>query len=181
LARALEDYLEARYQMRFEMNEGGYGVWHPDFGKFTLYAWDENLDKAIKELDGMREFFIKMQFQQGNELPFPEEPKPYSGNFVLRIPKDLHARLAQEAKENNVSLNAYIQHLLSERHRETSAEQTLKEIQSQINAHIATLREKEKQATASAEQTSKEIQSQINALIATLREKEKQVAAEDTA
>ena len=33
------------------------------------------------------------------------QPKSYSGNFITRIPKTLHARLAQRAAAEGVSIN----------------------------------------------------------------------------
>jgi len=37
----------------------------------------------------------------------------YSGNVIVRMPKELHKRLALKAKQNNVSLNVYIVYLLT--------------------------------------------------------------------
>ena len=34
--------------------------------------------------------------------------KKYSGKLLLRMPKSLHAHLAEEAEDENVSLNAFI-------------------------------------------------------------------------
>jgi len=37
----------------------------------------------------------------------------YNGRFLVRMPRELHERLAQAAKDNNTSLNQYIVYLLS--------------------------------------------------------------------
>jgi len=43
-----------------------------------------------------------------------EEPdKPFSGNFVVRIPPDLHRELYTEAKKEGKSLNALIEEKLA--------------------------------------------------------------------
>ncbi len=39
--------------------------------------------------------------------------REYSGKLMLRIPRDLHRELIQEAKENGVSLNQYAVYKLS--------------------------------------------------------------------
>ncbi len=44
-----------------------------------------------------------------------------SGQFRLRIPKDLHAAMVQEAKRQGVSLNSYVLYLLSTRHSQETA------------------------------------------------------------
>ena len=42
-----------------------------------------------------------------------ERIESYSGKFVVRVPRSLHARLAKRAKAEGVSLNQYIAHRLS--------------------------------------------------------------------
>ena len=41
----------------------------------------------------------------GEEAPEPISVKSYSGKFMIRVPPDLHRRLALEAAESGVSLN----------------------------------------------------------------------------
>ncbi len=38
----------------------------------------------------------------------------FSGRFVQRVPKSLHARLAMQAKKDGVSLNTFILSIISE-------------------------------------------------------------------
>lgn len=53
---------------------------------------------------------------QGEEqrISFDDQPR-HSGQFRLRLPKDLHQDLAREAREQGVSLNSYVLYLLSTR------------------------------------------------------------------
>jgi hypothetical protein len=44
-----------------------------------------------------------------------------SGQFRLRIPRDLHAALVREAGAQGVSLNSYVMYLLSTRHSQEIA------------------------------------------------------------
>lgn len=44
----------------------------------------------------------------------PETKKKYSGRFVVRLPSNLHQRLAEQAEQNNVSLNQMVATLLAE-------------------------------------------------------------------
>ena len=50
-----------------------------------------------------------------------------SGQFRLRIPKDLHAALSREAGSQGVSLNSYVMYLLSTRHSQEMAWQDASE------------------------------------------------------
>ena len=68
--------------------------------------------------------------ENGDEVPLPlddesifeyEPPEDelsadnekYSGKFVIRLPKSLHAKLVREAKKEGVSLNTYVMYKLS--------------------------------------------------------------------
>ena len=43
----------------------------------------------------------------------PHELDSYSGQFKLRIPKSLHRRLAEQARQEGISMNQYCVYLLS--------------------------------------------------------------------
>lgn len=43
----------------------------------------------------------------------PKNEKTYSGHLTLRVPKQLHRKLVEEAKRNGVSLNQYALYKLS--------------------------------------------------------------------
>ena len=55
------------------------------------------------------ELLIESHIEAGDPLPeAPRKATDYSGKFALRLPKTLHAHLAEEASEEGVSLNTYI-------------------------------------------------------------------------
>jgi len=112
----IDEYFKLDYPVSFVRSEAGYEVWHPDFGRAAVSAVDKNLNKAIKELDAGRQALIEFLFDKGMEIPIPtQDEEVYSGRFVVRVPKDLHAKLARQARKNGGSLNQYIVYLLSER------------------------------------------------------------------
>jgi predicted HicB family RNase H-like nuclease len=49
----------------------------------------------------------------GEEVPEPLATKQFSGKFLLRIPPELHRRLALEAAEAGVSLNRFASNKLA--------------------------------------------------------------------
>jgi predicted HicB family RNase H-like nuclease len=59
------------------------------------------------------ELWIEAKLEGGFPVPAPAEESRYSGKFVLRLPKSLHARLAMEAEKEGVSLNQYALYRLS--------------------------------------------------------------------
>ena len=79
---------------------GGFLVTVPDLP--GCVADGETIDAAIAEAhDAFKEWAAAIQQDKG-ALP---APKTYSGQFVQRIPKSLHRRLAARAAAEGVSLN----------------------------------------------------------------------------
>ena len=72
--------------------------------------------EALAELEHAISAWIEAAKAVGNEIPRPTDlarsPK-YSGRFVVRLPTELHARLAELAQMNGVSLNQYIVYRLA--------------------------------------------------------------------
>jgi len=53
------------------------------------------------------EGWIEARLEGGFDVPTPMDIDNYSGKFVIRLPRSLHARLAAEAEREGVSLNQY--------------------------------------------------------------------------
>jgi antitoxin HicB len=82
-----------------------------------LSAFGATPEEAWQELDEALEGAIDVHRDEGWPLPAPiAPPEPVglpSGKFVVRLPKTLHAALAQRAKREGVSLNALVVTLLA--------------------------------------------------------------------
>ena len=92
------------YAIRIEPLPGGEGggflVTVPDLP--GCMADGETVERAIAEAhDAIKAWAVAEREDKGN-LP---APKAYSGQFVQRIPKSLHRRLATRAAAEGVSLN----------------------------------------------------------------------------
>ena len=92
---------------------GGFLVTVPDLP--GCVADGETVDAAIAEAHDAFEAWAAAEQQDKGTLP---APKTYSGQFVQRIPKSLHQRLATRAAAEGVSLNqlaaTYLAHGLAE-------------------------------------------------------------------
>jgi len=77
--------------------------------EFPSLSWlSRSQDLAFK---GIRQLVSETVLEmEDNKEPIPEpiSTKRYSGKFMVRVPPELHKRLALEALESNVSLNRYI-------------------------------------------------------------------------
>ena len=63
--------------------------------------------EAFENIRDAMEGWIGAKLENGFPVPEPPGESPYSGKFVLRLPKSLHARLASDAARKGVSLNQY--------------------------------------------------------------------------
>ena len=70
----------------------------------------EELGEMIE--DAMRSW-IGVALGEGIEIPEPRPVESYSGKFVVRVPRSLHRELVEEADREGVSLNQYINVVLS--------------------------------------------------------------------
>ncbi len=78
-----------------------------------LSAFGETRRKALREFDVALGLLIEAYQAEGRPLPAPKEAVRYSGQFRVRVPKALHARLAAEAEAQSVSLNTLVNTYLS--------------------------------------------------------------------
>jgi len=72
-------------------------------------SFQEACDNLVEALDG----WLEAKLEAGDPIPLPLDTGRYSGRFVVRLPKSLHARLVYEAEREGVSLNQYALYKLS--------------------------------------------------------------------
>ncbi len=91
---------------------GGFLISFPDFSE--CISDGDTVDEAIANgMDALKETIAALE-EMGLPAPEPGSGGSYSGKFVTRMPKSLHARLAQRARREGVSMNTLIVSLLSE-------------------------------------------------------------------
>ncbi|HSW00747.1 MAG TPA: toxin-antitoxin system HicB family antitoxin [Sedimentisphaerales bacterium] len=82
--------------------------------EFPSLSWlDGTPEKALR---GIRKVVAEVVADlQSNSEPVPEpiSQRRYSGKFMVRVPPEVHRKLALEAAEENVSLNRVISAKLS--------------------------------------------------------------------
>lgn len=75
----------------------------------------DTLEEVFSMLDDANAAWMDTALELGREIPNPHEEVEYCGKVLLRLRKDLHARLAGIATENGMSLNTTIVSLLNEK------------------------------------------------------------------
>ena len=93
-------------------------------------AFGETQEEAIRELQDAIKAWVAAASAVGNPVPAPSPRPAFSGKFLVRAPKTLHAQLVRQAKLEECSLNQYVVYLLA-RHHEAHVAATSAEPQPQ--------------------------------------------------
>ena len=74
----------------------------------SLSAHGASQEKALREIRTVVGYVLEDLAEQGAPIPVPLGKRSFSGKLNVRMPKDLHRRLALESETQGVSLNALI-------------------------------------------------------------------------
>lgn len=100
------------FKVRYSQDDDGYIAECPEFP--GLSAFGDTPGAAIEEAEIALALFIETYKEEGRKLPNPKQLREYSGQMRIRLPKSLHARLANTAEDEGVSINTLIIHYLSQ-------------------------------------------------------------------
>lgn len=70
--------------------------------------------EALEAIERVADGWLHACIENGTPIPEPHEEPEYSGRLLLRIPRSLHARAAQMAARESVSLNHFVVAALAE-------------------------------------------------------------------
>jgi antitoxin HicB len=113
-------YLGLNYPMELVEDDGRLVASIPDLPGCVSFG--DTPQEALANLRATKQLWLEGALASGETIVEPSTIEDFSGKFVLRIPRSLHQSLDREARAQGVSLNAYIAHLLSERHKLTALE-----------------------------------------------------------
>jgi antitoxin HicB len=85
---------------------GGYLIEYPDLP--GCHSDGETPEQAIVNGRGAVRSYLMSCRKHGDPIPKPSSPVRSSGQFRVRMPKTLHARLVAEAEREGVSLNMLV-------------------------------------------------------------------------
>lgn len=84
----------------------------PEFPDLSTFG--ETAEQSLSEMKVVLESVIETYREEGWPIPEPRKLSTYSGQFRVRMPKSLHAKLAAQAEVEGVSLNTLVVTYLSE-------------------------------------------------------------------
>lgn len=91
---------------------GGFLISFTDFSE--CISDGETIEEAIQNgMDALGETIAALE-SLNLAVPEPGSGGSYSGKFIQRVPKSIHARLALRAKQEGVSMNTLVTSILAE-------------------------------------------------------------------
>lgn len=100
------------YRVTWSDEDSCYIATSPAFPR--LSAFGDTAQEALNEFDTVLESALEIYAEEEWSLPEPQKLPRYSGQFRLRLPKNLHAELAEHAEQEGVSLNTLAVQYLTE-------------------------------------------------------------------
>ena len=77
--------------------------------EFPSLSWlDESQELALKGIRKLISEAIKEMKENKEKIPIPFSIRKYSGRFMVRIPPEVHKKLAELAAEEGVSINRLV-------------------------------------------------------------------------
>jgi len=120
MQKTLDYYLSLKYPVQVlpidDSLGGGYTASIPSLGSQAFVGDGETPQEAYDNLEAAKKEIFAEYLEQGVSIPEPAdewEHERYSGKLVVRMPRELHAKLAAAAKRNDSSLNQYMVYALS--------------------------------------------------------------------
>ena len=110
--KSLDFYVNLKYPITLIPDEtGGYAVEIEDLpGCISL---GDTIEEAIQMIEDARRLWLESAYEDGLDIPLPENEADYSGKFNVRVPASLHRKLRRLADREGVSLNQYVLFALS--------------------------------------------------------------------
>ena len=106
----IENLLGYEIKIIPDKESGYFAVRFPDFPNIITGGY--SLRGAIKNAQEALDLTIETMGK--HKIPLPKPKMRFSGQFNVRVPKDLHRELVRKAEEEGVSLNALVTYLLSQ-------------------------------------------------------------------
>lgn len=110
MKKDLNYYMNLNYPTEFQkiVEDDGETYYRVTIPKLPgLIAYGDSIEEGLNELEEAKKAWFSSCIRRNVKVPEPVQ-KQYSGKLLVRMPKSLHAQLAEEAEEENVSLNSFI-------------------------------------------------------------------------
>jgi antitoxin HicB len=108
----IDYYMNLPYRIELIRDEDGWFASIPELP--GCISQGVTAEEAVEMIRDAQRLWLQVALEDGDPIPEPHaDEHSYSGKFNVRVPKDLHRWLAQEAERDGVSLNQLVVSILS--------------------------------------------------------------------
>lgn len=114
--KRLSYYMSLPYKLEIvkDPDEGGFVSYYPDLPG-CISSGDSEQEAAANAQDAKHAWIeAALESKINIKEPSYHELNDYSGQFKLRLPKELHRQLAEQSQAEGISMNQYCVYLLSQ-------------------------------------------------------------------
>lgn len=112
MTKSAEYYMGLPYTI--ELHQGTEEGWFTRVKELSgCMSQGDTAEDALANIREVLPLWIETALESGYEIPEPRAEEEYSGKFVVRVPRSLHRELVQGADGEGVSLNQFINVILS--------------------------------------------------------------------
>ena len=113
MAKDLNYYAALPYRISlYQSPEGGFVAEIVDLP--GCLSQGDTADEAVAMINDARLCWLASALEHGDNIPEPAGALKYGGKVALRIPADMHRRIAERAARDGVSINTELVALLAE-------------------------------------------------------------------
>lgn len=119
MKKDLKYYLNLNYPIEIikipDDEGGGYSACIPLLGRNAFISDGETIEEALNNLEITKEENFSRMLEKGIPIPEPQGQieEEFSGKFLVRVPKELHRELVRNSNKNGISLNQYVQYIIT--------------------------------------------------------------------
>jgi predicted RNase H-like HicB family nuclease len=114
--RTVDEYLRLPYHIVLvpDEDEDGRSGWVAEVSELPgCMSQGATPQEAVTGIRDAMQGWLSVAIEDKRDIPEPRPIESYSGRFVVRVPKSLHAELARAAEEEGVSLNQFVSSALA--------------------------------------------------------------------
>jgi antitoxin HicB len=112
MSKDLQYYLQLPYRIvLYPSPEGGYAVEIPELP--GCLSQGETKEEALAMIEDAKRCWLIDAMEHGDPIPEPTSDEEYSGRILIRTTRSLHRALVEKAREENTSLNQFINYQLT--------------------------------------------------------------------
>ncbi len=123
-----------------EEEGGGFEAYVPTLGRGTCVGVGDTVEEAVQSVNECKHSLFMLWMEKGYPIPEPDSESSvtdeYNGRILLRTSGEMHEHLVRNAEKQGVSLNAYLNQIISRAQSLALFEEQINRVALQFKDHL---------------------------------------------